>query len=309
MRTLLWLLLVADQLLLLFAGSIKLDRFELSEFAFRQQFVHRTDPDARLHKQLYRRLPEVKLLRSTIIFIAAVASATIFSHLTQPVLGLIYALFLLVAGKLLTRLEISTKLAHKIFEDGLAYVLSVTQFLQPLWLLLGTTPRREGLQLGSEAELNDLLRRLPSTVLNSERRQHLEAVIDSQEKTIKDIMTPRKRVIMVEAGATLGPILLSDLQKSGHGYFPVVVKNARPEGILMLSELNDIHQAKQRKLVRDFMSSHIVWVNEADSLVELTQVILHEKQYMLMVQNNEQEFIGVVTISDVIKHLVGIVKA
>jgi len=121
-------------------------------------------------------------------------------------------------------------------------------------------------------------------------------------------MTHKKRVVMVEPSATLGPIVLSDLQKSGHGYFPVATKKGEPEGILTLSDVSDIQLAKQRSSVRDIMSQHIAWVEESTSLYELAGAILQEKQYLILVRNLEGEFSGVVTMADLMKHLLGIVK-
>ena len=57
----------------------------------------------------------------------------------------------------------------------------------------------------------------------------------------------------VEPSATLGPIVLSDLQKTGHGYFPVLASGGDVEGILRLADVSDIAAAKKRSTVSELL--------------------------------------------------------
>ncbi len=308
MRTFLWIVLACNQLGLLLIGAVKLNQFEMSEFAFKEALTHQSGHQAKLHRALHRLLPKVRLLQLTKITVLLITSAVLFSHLNQPVLGLVYTLLSCLVIIMLSRILFIQNQATRLFEYSLELLLKVTELLQPLWVLTGVPKRRELLQPHSLAEFTDQLRRLPSTVVSPVQRQRLETLLESDTKEVKDIMTPKKRVIMVEPSATLGPIVLSDLQKSGHGYFPVATKKGEPEGVLTLSDVSDLQLAKQRPLVRDFMSAHVVWVEEVSSLSGLTQSFLQEKQYLVFVRNQEGELSGVVTIADLMKHLVGIVK-
>jgi CBS domain containing-hemolysin-like protein len=308
MRTFLWVALVVDQVALLLRFSVKLRQFEVSEFVFRQQIEHHSGQEAKLRRSLYKQLPQVKMLQALEISIFLLLGAALFSHLNKPVLGVLYAFASLLALTALSRLSWVQHISRQVFMRSLPGVLAVAEFLKPLWLITGLPPRRETVLPSTLGEFTDQLRRIPSTVLQPVQRQRLESVLAGEEKTVKDIMTPKKRVVMVEPSATLGPIVLSDLQKSGHGYFPVATKKGEPEGILTLSDVSDIQLAKQRSLVRDIMSQHIAWVEEGTSLYELASAILQEKQYLVLVRNIEGEFSGVVTTADLMKHLLGIVK-
>ena len=308
MRTLLWVVLVLDQLFILLIAGVKLDQFELSDFAFREQLAEIPSGSAKIYRRLHKLLPEVRLLQQIELLIAGVVSVALFSHLNKPVLGAVYSLVILCLVRMLINLQITQKVSLWLFELSLELVLNTTESLRPIWRIVGVSKRHELAQPTSLAEFTDQLRRLPSTVLNPLRRQRLESVLESEDKIVKDIMTPKKRLVMVEPSATLGPIVLSDLEKSGHGYFPVVTKKGEPEGILKLSDISDLQTAKQRSQVREQMSSHLSWVEESTSLYELAAAILQEKQYLVLVRNENAEFSGIVTIADLMKHLVGIVK-
>jgi CBS domain containing-hemolysin-like protein len=56
------------------------------------------------------------------------------------------------------------------------------------------------------------------------------------------------------------------------------------------------------------MSAHTAWAQEDASLFELAAAFLKEKQYVMLVRNQEGEFSGLVTIADLMKHLLGVVK-
>lgn len=308
MRTFLWVVLVADQLFLLLIAGVKLDQFDLSEFAYREQLAELSPGAGRSYRRLHKLLPQVRLLQQLELLIAGVVSVTLLTHLNQPVLGVLYNLVVFCVIKLLTKLQVIKKASLWLFELTLEIVLNTTEFLNPLWRIIGPPNRRELVHPASLAEFTDQLRRLPSTVLNPLRRQRLESVLESENKTVKDIMTPKKRLVMVEPSATLGPVVLSDLEKSGHGYFPVATKKGEPVGILKLSDISDLQLAKQRTQVREQMSSHLSWVEESTSLYELATAILQEKQYLILVRDENAEFSGIVTIADLMKHLLGIVK-
>gem|GEM_PF-3185512 len=308
MHMFLWVVAGIDQLFILLIAGVKLDQFELSEFAFREQMSEYTGKIAKLRRSLHKKLPQVRLLQRLELVIAGVLSVTLLTQLVQPILGALYALILFALINVLTRIRFVQTVSIKLFEPSLELILKTTEILQPIWFVVGTSKPREIVQPASLEEFTDQLRRIPSTVLNPTRRQRLESVLESEDKSVKDIMTPKRRVVMVEPSATLGPIVLSDLEKSGHGYFPVATKKGEPEGILKLSDLSDLQTAKQRSQVREQMSSHISWTEETATLYELALIILREKQYLILVRNEANEFIGVVTIADLMKHLLGVVE-
>jgi CBS domain containing-hemolysin-like protein len=308
MRTFLWVIVGLDQLFLLLIGAVKLQRYALSEFAFRQQLEHHSGEAAKLRRSLYKLLPEVQLLQRVELVIAGAVSVALLTHLNRPIFGFAYALLAMTVVVCLSQFNFVQRLAEDLFEASLPIVIKVTTSLHLLWVLLGI-PKQQNLQLpGSQAEFTDQLRRLPSTVLNPLQRQRLESVLAAEDKTVADIMTAKKRVVTVEPSATLGPVLLSDLQKSGHGYFPVATKKGEPIGVLALSELADIHAAKQRASVKELMSEQVAWAEESTPLYTLASLFLSEKQYLILVKNSQDEFVGVVSLADLMKHVLTIVQ-
>ncbi len=296
-----------DMLFLLLVGGLKLSNYELSEFALREQLAHKTDRASKLKKQLNVQLPQVRLLQKTKLAIAYTVLVGLLITLSSVWLGVLLSLAAVLLIVLLQRLSFIQSLAQSLFEKTLDIVLKTAQILEPLWKVIGLPPKRSVVLPSSRSEFLDQLRRFPSTVLEPTERHRVELLLLAHDKTVQDIMTPRKRVMSVNPTATLGPIVLSELQKSGHGYFPVTAKKSEPEGLLILSQISDVHSAKKKLTVQEAMSTQLVWVDQDMSLLSLAQIFLSQKQHLLLVRN-EDGFIGLVTISDLMKHLTGIVK-
>lgn len=308
MRTFLWVVLGVESIGLLYFLALNLNRYRLSAFELRSDFAHKADAKSRMFKKINRYLREITTLQVIDISALLLMISGFFVYLEQSLLGIVYAAVLTGTLWLLARISFIQNLAAHIFEGHYESVCSIAQqfkgvlrFIQPAGSS-EATPK-------SKAELVDIIQTLPSTTLLPVERQRLELVLSANEKNVKAIMTPKKRVITIEPSATLGPVVLSDLQKSGHGYFPVATKKGEPEGILTLSDVIDLELAKQHSTIRDLMTTHLTWVEEDTSLFELAQAILEEKQYVVLARDQEGNFSGLVTISDLMKHLVGITKS
>jgi CBS domain containing-hemolysin-like protein len=308
MRTLLWVVLVTNYTFLIMIGSVRLKQYEMSEFNLKKMLNDETVLNSRQIKKFHSLLPKVVLLQRVELVIAGSLSVVVATYLLGPIFALFASLAAFTLIVSISRLKLVQNLAIKLFESTLDVVLSTVEWLGPLWVILGVPPRSTSFQPSSSLELLDQLSKLPVSVIDASQKQRLISVIKSETKVVKDIMAKGSKVVSVKPSAILGPVVLSDLQKTGHGFFPVVDKGAEPEGVLDISDISDIQSAKQQGRVRDIMSSQLIWVEEETSLAELIQAFLQEKQYLMLVRNLDGDFTGIVTIADLMKQLIGVVK-
>lgn len=319
MRTLLWVVIVTDYTFLLMIGSVRLRQYEMSDFELKQMLIDASSSDSttstrslqansRQLKRLHNLLPKVRLLQHVELVVAGSLSVILASYLLGPISAFFTSLLIFMLITAISRLKFVQYQAIKLFESTLDVVLATVEWLSPLWAVLGVPAKTSTFQPSSTIELMDQISKLPASVVDSNQKNRLVSVIESETKVVKDIMTARRKVVSVKPSAILGPVVLSDLQKSGHGFFPVVDKGAEPEGILDISDISDIQSAKQQGRVRDIMSTQLIWVEEDTSLSELIQAFLSEKQYLMLVRNLDGDFTGIVTIADLMKQLIGVVK-
>ena len=123
-------------------------------------------------------------------------------------------------------------------------------------------------------------------------------------KTIREYMIPRRVVTLVRSNDQVGPILMNELHKSGHSRFPVVSsENAEViEGTLYI---HDLIGDKKSGPVSQHMSKKVFFVHEELDLSHALDAFIKTKHHLFIVVNNFEEFVGIISIEDVIEQLLG----
>jgi CBS domain containing-hemolysin-like protein len=127
------------------------------------------------------------------------------------------------------------------------------------------------------------------------------------DKLIRDVMVPRRQVIIVASSDAIGPLLMDELHKSGFSRFPVVsapTKEANPEivGTLYIKDLMD-HLDRGR--VADVMKKGTNYINESQSLRDALNIFLKTQHHLLVVVNKFEEIAGVISLEDVMEQILG----
>jgi CBS domain containing-hemolysin-like protein len=121
-------------------------------------------------------------------------------------------------------------------------------------------------------------------------------------------MLPRRQIKWVAASDSVGPMVMDELHQSSQIRFPVVkeiTKAANPEivGVLNLKDLLESLENKGR--IRDIMHKGASYINESQDLIDAVDGFLTSGQFLLIVVNNFEEVVGVLTIEDVFKLMFG----
>ena len=127
------------------------------------------------------------------------------------------------------------------------------------------------------------------------------------DKTVGSVMTPRRKVKMVEAGEPIGPHLMDELHASGQISFPVVkgsVKSSSPD-IIGALYLRDIIGVEHGGKVSDFANQPAVYINEKQTLRQALSAFAKTRQHLLLVVNNFEEIVGILTFEDILNQLIG----
>lgn len=121
---------------------------------------------------------------------------------------------------------------------------------------------------------------------------------------VRDILTPRRVVKTVNVEETVGPVLLSSLHDSGFSRFPVYEERA--DNIVGTLFLRDVTHSKQGGTVRELMRpNRVCYVHEEQPLTEALQAILKTHRHLMIVVNSFEEYVGIITIEDVLEQIIG----
>jgi CBS domain containing-hemolysin-like protein len=190
----------------------------------------------------------------------------------------------------------------------------VVAFLQPLLSWLSTWSNKTPLRPTGLYEKEDLLEllklqaRQPDNRISESELKTVRGALSLVDKSVGDVMLPRREIKWVAASDAVGPMVMDELHKSGQNRLPVVkevTKSTVPEivGTLYLKDLLDHLEDKGR--IRDIMHSGVSYINESQDLRSAVDGFLKSGQYLLVVVNNFEEVVGVITLEDVLSQMFG----
>jgi CBS domain containing-hemolysin-like protein len=120
---------------------------------------------------------------------------------------------------------------------------------------------------------------------------------------VREVMVPRRAIRMVSAEDALGPVLMTELHDSGHSRFPVY--EGKKDNIVGTLFLRDLVKAKTGGLIKNIMRPEVYYVHEEQPLTEALQAILKTHRHLFIVVNSFEEYVGIITIEDILEQIVG----
>jgi CBS domain containing-hemolysin-like protein len=123
------------------------------------------------------------------------------------------------------------------------------------------------------------------------------------ERTVSEVMAPRRVVKMVSVDDAIGPILLDELHDSGHSRFPVYGETQ--DKIVGTLYLRDLIDAKHGGKVHSAMQKKVYYVHEDETLYHVLHAFIKTKHHLFIVVNSFEEYVGIVTIEDVLEQVIG----
>lgn len=123
------------------------------------------------------------------------------------------------------------------------------------------------------------------------------------DDTISEHMTPRRIVKSISYDEITGPIFMDELHASGFSRFPVYKDNK--DSIVGILFLRDLITAKEGGAVEKYMKNNIAYIHEDQSLHDALQAVLKTHKHMFVVVNSFEEYVGIITIEDILEKIVG----
>jgi CBS domain containing-hemolysin-like protein len=165
-------------------------------------------------------------------------------------------------------------------------------------------PKHSGLyELHDLLNLLDLQSRQPDSRITTEEIDLIRGVLQFGDYKVRDVLRPREQVKTVALGDAIGPIILDELHASGQTSFPVK-KSARSKEIVATLHLGDVG-IHSKGVVEDYATAGTVYIHESDSLADALHVFYQTKKQLFVVVNSFEEYVGVLTLEDILHLLVG----
>ena len=123
------------------------------------------------------------------------------------------------------------------------------------------------------------------------------------DDTVGQHMIPRRIVKTVAADEPIGPIIMSELHGSGFSRFPVF--EGKKDNIVGTLHLRDLVHAAHGGTIRKAMKPGVAYVHEDQSLHDALQAILKTHRQLYIVVNSFEEYVGIITIEDILETILG----
>ena len=252
---------------------------------------------------------ELKVLLWLIIGLSAAGGFVLFARVAPPLFGFLAVVLVLWLAFLWIPRTRLTVMGTRIAEWCTPAVVRLLRFLHPvmayLALYLGRFPMTPHTGLYERDDLYELLRRQKEQNDNRISDQELELmrrILRFGDYHVRDLMVPRRHVKSVAVTDNIGPVLLDELHATGHTRFPV---NEGKTNIVGTFAVNDVPDINASGKVRDFYERHVAYAHQEDSLEQALRAFAQTHQHLLVVVNSFNEYVGIVTLSDILNRLLG----
>ena len=163
----------------------------------------------------------------------------------------------------------------------------------------------EDLSPKTQAELVEILKKAPKSVLSPKERNIIAAVMNIENRRASDLMISKDEMTFVKEDEMLGPLNLDKLYKSGYSIFPVIDKNEKIVGIIKTASLNSLEIKEAKKAKKFLEKDKIIYLKENDSVEKIIDEFLKTSSLFFVVNNSEGEMVGMITFDIIVYYLLG----
>lgn len=291
-------------LLIAVAGSSP-RRSRISPYEFRRR-VEAGDKTAG-HELWRERLLEdiLSLQRVAAALLLVVFVALALTAFGWP-LGLLVSLAVALGYGAVARLGVLRRPAQRLYErHEPALLVCIDKHNAVFKRLRHVTPDSPmAAKLGSREELLHLVETSGHLLTPSEKTLFAHGLA-FEKKQVGEVMTPRGRIASIDKKELLGPLVLDDLHKTGHTRFPVTDGDLdRILGLLHIQDLLTLD--KKRSLTAEkAMEPRVHRIRENQTLGDALAAFLRARHHLFVVVNESNETVGLLSLEDVIKELLG----
>lgn len=246
-------------------------------------------------------------------FLASVASAGFFVIVARrsPVWVSLVSFLVLIWVAFIWIPRSSINSISRVIAQGLAGPISwLLRYIDPpihrIGHMLVLTRGTRHTQVYEKVDLENLLKQQSKQTdsrVDPTEIEMLKRVLSFNDKKVIDVMTSKSKVTAVELKDNLGPVILTELHKSGQEYFPVY--DEKPGDIVGVIDINNIADVSETKKASAAMTKSVSYAQEEEKLTSILNVMIKTHHQLFIVVNNHEEYTGVITAKDILSELVG----
>jgi len=265
-------------------------------------------------KKIYSIRQDGNLLLSTLI-IANIVTNTSISVFLSSIIGsieaiLIAAALIVVFGEILPQAIFSRHALN--WGSFLVYPTKFIIFLlyplsKPIAFVLDRVLGQEIATIYSKKELIKIVEDQEKSKQNNiqpSEEKIVKGALSFSDKKVKDIMIPKKDVILLEQNQKLTQDIINKIHNSGHSRIPIY-KHDKNNIVGMFYPRDLLQPNVKEKKVSDIMRKKVIFVDKNESLDSLLNNFRKNRLHLFIVLDDKDRFAGIVTVEDVFEQIIG----
>lgn len=287
---------------LILLAATSLPHASVSLYELRRRVAAR-DPAAEKALRREELLAQLDALKAPLGALMLIALLFVSIHLFGRTSGLLAAVLVAILHGRVAQIEAVRKFANSRFRRHETKILRfIDKYSTVIQFIIGRRELRDARpSLASREELAHVLE--ASDIFTNEDRVLVEHALRFRGRKVKQHMVPRDEMVTIKSTELLGPLVLDDLHKTGHTIFPVT-KGKDIVGLLDSSDHVGLRN-KESVHVREVMRTDITKIDQSARLDEALQVFVEVKQSLLIVVDDDNQVVGLLSLGDVVRALTG----
>lgn len=253
-----------------------------------------------------RLLPDVLSLQRVLSALLLVVFVVLAVNLFGWLIGCLVAVVIAIEYGAIAQLKLLQHQSQKLYSRYEATILRfVERFHGAFRLMRSAMPELQvDASVDSREELEHIIAGTRGIISSYEKALLLSSLQFSQ-RLVCEIMTPKGMIDSIAKTELLGPLVLSDLHKTGHSRFPVIDGDIdHVIGVLFVQDLLSL-DVKRSVTAEEAMEARVCYIREDQTLQHALAAFLHTHHLLLIVVNEHQETVGLLSLEDTIESLIG----
>ena len=279
-----------------------------SEFTV-AELERRSRRSAAFKRQLEREklLPDLLVLLRIVTALFFVLTITLSFSAFGWLFGCIVAVAVAIFYPVLARGKVIHRHAQNLYSKYELHLLGFVQKFQAVFHFLRDTSLYDEKTLPKLASKEELIEIIEASndILTPNQQKLVTAGLEFSDKRVESIMQPKKAVKFINKDEFLGPLVLDELYANGHSRLPVIDGDLdHIVGILHLRDLLSL-DVKRSTSAGEAMEPKVYYIRHDDSLELALATFVKVRHHLLIVVNEAQETVGLITLDDVVESLIG----
>lgn len=264
------------------------------------------------------------LLGNNLVNVAMSALATAMAISAWGQKGIAYVTAILTLAILIFA-EITPKVYAKYFNERVSFltapilngimlvlhpfVWTVTLVSNKILYLIGIDVSKVKRPLMTEEELITCIKMgWDEGAITAEEKKILSRVFTLNDKTVKDVMVPKEKMITLNADTSIEDVL-KVIHKTGHSRFPILERNG--SDIVGFTHVKDLFPLMDKKgnarSLKKIMRPPFL-ISEDEKIDALLRSFKARKLHQAVILDRQGNVIGLITLEDILEELVGSIQ-